>query len=129
MNQFDISENQLVYPRQLNSTRNKNQIENKEQRDFQYGYNQILTSLVADKCVFNSNYNKTSFLENINTYLKLIPDNRHKINVKQDLEPKCSVIYFPVNLDESLVNSIIAETTVNNLLTYMNYNDYLSMNI
>lgn len=36
-------ENQLVYPTQLQSTRNKNQIENKQQRDFQYGYNQILT--------------------------------------------------------------------------------------
>jgi hypothetical protein len=33
----------LTYPIQKQSTRNKNKIENKEQRDFQYGYNQILT--------------------------------------------------------------------------------------
>jgi hypothetical protein len=36
-------ENQLIYPVQKQSTRNKIQVENKEQRDFQYGYNQILT--------------------------------------------------------------------------------------
>lgn len=36
-------ENQLIYPVQKHSTRNKLQVENKEQRDFQYGYNQILT--------------------------------------------------------------------------------------
>lgn len=36
-------ENQLVYPTQKKSTRNKAEIDNKEQRDFQYGYNQILT--------------------------------------------------------------------------------------
>lgn len=41
-------ENQLVYPTQKKSTRNKNDIENKEQRDFQYGYNQILTRLEFD---------------------------------------------------------------------------------
>lgn len=36
-------ENQLVYPIRKQSTRNKTPIEFKEQRDFQYGYNQILT--------------------------------------------------------------------------------------
>ena len=36
-------ENQLTYPVQKQSTKNKKEIENKEQRDFQYGYNQILT--------------------------------------------------------------------------------------
>ena len=74
-------ENQLVYPVRDKSTRNKTKIENKEQRDFQYGYNQILTSLVADLIVFNSNYNRNTFLENINIHLKMIPENRYKINV------------------------------------------------
>ena len=40
-------ENQLTYPVQNKTTRNKNTIENKEQRDFQYGYNQILTRLIS----------------------------------------------------------------------------------
>ena len=42
-------ENQLTYPVRKQSTRNKNEIENKEQRDFQYGYNQILTRWVLDR--------------------------------------------------------------------------------
>jgi hypothetical protein len=33
----------VEYPIRKETTRNKNQIENKDQRDFQYGYNQILT--------------------------------------------------------------------------------------
>ena len=119
-------ENQLTYPVRKQSTRNKNQIENKEQRDFQYGYNQILTSLVADKIVFNSNYNRRTFLENINSFLKVIPDNRYKINTKTELEHKASVVYFPINLNENLVNSIIAETLMSNLVVYLNYEDYLS---
>lgn len=36
-------ENQLTYPVRKQTTRNKNEVENKEQRDFQYGYNQVLT--------------------------------------------------------------------------------------
>ncbi len=33
----------VEYPVRKETTRNKKQIENKDQRDFQYGYNQILT--------------------------------------------------------------------------------------
>lgn len=119
-------ENQLIYPVRKTSTRNKNQIENKEQRDFQYGYNQILTSLVADRLIFNSNFNLRSFLDNINSYLKMIPDNRVKLDVKRDLEPKSSVIYFPINLSQEFIDSIVTETVMNDLVFYLDYEQYLS---
>jgi hypothetical protein len=42
----------------------------------QYGYNQILSALAADQVLFNSDYNKTSFIDSIPTFMKLQPDFR-----------------------------------------------------
>ncbi|CAM1305569.1 GTDC1 (predicted) [Pycnogonum litorale] len=83
-------ENQLVYP-----------VQKVKERDFQYGYNQILTALVADKVVFNSKYNRQSFLSGIGRHLKMIPDYRPSSNeIIKTIEQKSSVIYFPLQLAE-----------------------------
>lgn len=83
-------ENQLVYPVQV-----------KKERDFQYGYNQILSALVADKVVFNSKFNQNSFLVNIGSHFKLQPDFRPK-HVETQIQPKSVVIHFPVAPPPSL---------------------------
>ena len=59
-------ENQLVYPVK----------KSKEERDFQYGYNQILSALTANQILFNSEFNKSSFLQSISSFMKLQPDFR-----------------------------------------------------
>jgi len=120
-------ENQLTYPVRKESTRNKRQIECKEQRDFQYGYNQVLTSLTADRIIFNSSFNMNSFLQNISSFLNQTPDYHVKLNIKGEILPKCSVSYFPININKEFIESIQVETAMNQMLIYMDYESYLSM--
>lgn len=45
--------------------------------------------------LFNSYYNKNSFLENLTKVVKLLPDYRPK-NLQTEIERKSKVLYFPI---------------------------------
>ena len=81
-------ENQLCYP-----------VQNVKERDFQFGYNQITTSLSADLILFNSEYNLDSFLSCIPSFLGLQPDYRPNLTqVVAEIRRKSVVCYFPLQL-------------------------------
>jgi len=89
-------ENQLVYPVRSGKLGG-------EQRDFQYGYNQVLTAMAADRVVFNSNFNRDSFLDNINSFFNLQPDHKpDTASIKRQIAAKSSVLHFPVKIDDDL---------------------------
>ena len=89
-------ENQLAYP-----------VQTIKQRDFQFGYNQVLTCLVADKVVFNSAFNLSSFMEKLGPFFKVQPDFRPNIQqLREDIQSKSEVLYFPVKLSQFSQNLV-----------------------
>ncbi|KAF2361727.1 RNA recognition motif domain [Trinorchestia longiramus] len=83
-------ENQLVYP-----------VRDSKERDFQYGYNQILSALVADRIVFNSQYNLESFMREVPRHLNLQQDRRpDTASIAATIRAKSQVLYFPVEIKQ-----------------------------
>ncbi|XP_073829500.1 tRNA-queuosine alpha-mannosyltransferase isoform X2 [Musca autumnalis] len=109
-------ENQLVYP-----------VREVKERDCQYGLNQIMTCLAADNVIFNSNFNRTSFLDNIQPFLNIQPDLKLK-HLREKIEKKCEVIYFPIKFHAFPNKRLIVGGDVQmNSLTTENANDCLHL--
>lgn len=53
------------------------------------------SSLAADVLLFNSNYNRNSFLNSVPHFLAIQSDLKLK-KVHEKIAPKCEVLYFPV---------------------------------
>lgn len=49
--------------------------------------------------LFNSHFNRTSFLDNVQPFLNIQPDFRIK-NIREKVEKNCQVLYFPIKFNE-----------------------------
>lgn len=61
----------------------------------------MIFSLCADIVLFNSWFNRNSFLENIKKVIKLLPDCRPH-NLRERIEMKSQVLYFPVSFPKNI---------------------------
>lgn len=68
-------------------------------------------SLAADIVLFNSNYNRNSFLNNIAKIIKIFPDYRPK-DLEVEIKNKSQVLYFPIAYPEGLNNDFCSKTEI-----------------
>lgn len=60
-----------------------------------------IQSVAADQIIFNSAFNRDSFLNNITTFTRLQSDLRLS-DIKRKIESKCCVLYYPIKFDKML---------------------------
>lgn len=58
----------------------------------------FFSSLAADRVVFNSRFNQTSFLDGVSRFLNIQSICKIK-NLPEVIRPKCDILYFPLALD------------------------------
>jgi glycosyltransferase involved in cell wall biosynthesis len=86
-------ENQLSYP-----------LPEGESIDYQFGFTDITTALCADRVIFNSNFHKNAFLNQLGPFIGMMPEKRPGW-IQGKIQAKTEVIYpgcdFPVAIEES----------------------------
>lgn len=80
-------ENQFAYPFQTNS-----------ETDMHYPFLNFTSALAADRCLFNSRYNKKTFLDGARSLLKRMPD-YNQVSRVDEIESKASVLPLGLELN------------------------------
>eukprot|EP00501_MAST-03F_sp_TOSAG23-6_P000573 GSMAST32.ASY1.ANO1.594.1 assembled CDS len=100
---YYFHENQLTYP--------SRQKDAAGQRDWALGWNQIVSSLVADVVLFNSSYNRKCFLDNIPRILSRIPKDCRPSNVVERIQAKSDVLFFPLHIKINVVENYTSRSS------------------
>ena len=83
-------ENQLAYP--MRAARGE-----RAHDTFHFGWAQIMSTLAADICAFNSTWNMQSFISAIDAHCRMVPDSRQRVaGVADRIAQKAVVAHFPV---------------------------------
>ena len=89
-------ENQLAFPTRSGEALGRSQV---EQRDLHYGFTQLVSASAATRCVFNSDFNRRSFLDEARRLLARMPDAIPPGWV-DSIEAKSCVLPLPLDLPE-----------------------------
>ena len=84
-------ENQLTYPSMLGQGTSKAQWS-------EYGWAQIMSCLAADEVLFNSQFNRDSFLNAARKMLAIIPTCSRPKNILPRIAERSRVLYYPITL-------------------------------
>lgn len=86
-------ENQFAYPLNKQDQQHKSNIVNAQ-------LNSIITASCADKLVFNSRYNSTSFLEGVRVFIKRMPDGL-ALHMADTFAERAIVLPVPIHSDHT----------------------------
>jgi hypothetical protein len=88
-----MHENQLAYP-------------SRKDNDFNLAYAQILSCLCADAVLWNSEYNRDSFITAIDTFMRKIPESQMRVlGLGPCIANKSVIAYVPITLETPLRSS------------------------
>ncbi|GLD91911.1 hypothetical protein PINS_up000444 [Pythium insidiosum] len=98
---YYFHENQLTYPYQTPATAADGSDAVAPRKvaaeDFHIGWSQVLSCLAADELVFNSDFNRQSFLSRVEAFINKIPEQELRLHgLRARLERKSKVLYFPL---------------------------------
>ncbi|KAJ0394941.1 hypothetical protein P43SY_001513 [Pythium insidiosum] len=100
---YYFHENQLTYPYQTPATTaagtSGDMVAPRKvaAEDFHIGWSQVLSCLAADELVFNSDFNRQSFLSRVEAFINKIPEQELRLQgLRARFESKSKVLYFPL---------------------------------
>ncbi|MGL1901620.1 MAG: DUF3524 domain-containing protein [Fibrobacterales bacterium] len=100
-------ENQLAYPWQPNSA------DKQEGRDVHFGMMNYTTMLASDAVLFNSEYNRTSFFDELEKLLNKMPDHKHTDTLQKQLT-KTSILPLGISFQTPPNDAVIPNYSKDN---------------
>ena len=102
-----MHENQLAYPVRQQPASASDTNDREESRDFAFGWAQLVSMLAVNSIIWNSNYNRESFLDILPSFLKTIPDKAQRpdsVWIEREIRAKSCVLYLPIPADIAAIS-------------------------
>jgi len=97
-----MHENQLAYPVRQQPASASGATDREESRDFAFGWAQLVSMLAVNSVIWNSNYNRESFFDCLQSFLKTIPDKAQRPDsdwIEREIRAKSCVLFLPIPAD------------------------------